>query len=100
MTGPCLIVRIKMGSRSPFGDLSTAWVVDPKSGEKIACIKPQDKLKNASGIRRFLSPAPEPVLIPENADPIPPLLKQILSDYAVTGLPPAYIPKEGKSDEQ
>ena len=81
-------------------DLSTAWVVDPKSGEKLARINPQDKLKNASGSRRLFSASPEPLLTSENADPIPPLLKQILSDYAASGLPPAYIPKEGKSDEQ
>jgi len=81
-------------------DLSTAWVVDPKSGEKLARVNPQDKLKNASGIRRLFSPAPEPLLTTENTDPIPPLLKQILSDYAASGLPPAYIPKKGKSDEQ
>jgi hypothetical protein len=27
-------------------------------------------------------------------DPLPPLLRKILSDYAATGLPPAYVPKE------
>jgi transposase InsO family protein len=81
-------------------DLSTAWVVDPKSGEKLTRINPQDKLKNANGSRRLFSASPEPLLTSENADPIPPLLKQILSDYAASGLPPAYIPKEGKSDEQ
>lgn len=83
-------------------DLSTAWVVDPKSGEKLARISPQDKLKNASGRRRLFCASSEqpPLSISENTDPIPPLLKQILSDYAASGLPPAYIPKEGKSNEQ
>jgi hypothetical protein len=81
-------------------DLSTAWVVDPKSQEKLARINPQDKLKNANGGRRLFSPLPEPLLTSENTDPIPPLLKQILSNYAASGLPPAYIPKEGKSNEQ
>ena len=81
-------------------DLSTAWVVDPKSQEKLARINPQDKLKNANGGRRLFSPLPEPLLTSENTDLIQPLLKQILSNYAASGLPPAYIPKEGKSNEQ
>jgi putative transposase len=40
----------------------------------------------------------------ETRDPIPPLLGKLLADYAATGLPPAYIPKDeartGDREEQ
>ncbi|MDP2971374.1 MAG: DDE-type integrase/transposase/recombinase [Deltaproteobacteria bacterium] len=85
--------------RYPSWDLSTAWLVDPKSGQKLERILPQDKLKNAGGKRRMLPPVPGPPA-PETTEPIPPLLRKILSDYAATGLPPAYLPKEGKANEQ
>lgn len=79
-------------------DLSTAWVVDARTGQALARITPQDKIKNASGIRRALAPKVDPLPPAENPDPIPPLLRRILADYAATGLPPAYIPKEEKTD--
>jgi hypothetical protein len=33
-------------------------------------------------------------VVEDDSDPIPPLLRKLLADYAATGLPPAYIPKE------
>lgn len=30
----------------------------------------------------------------DDSNPIPPLLRKILADYAATGLAPAYLPKE------
>jgi hypothetical protein len=59
-------------------------------------IYPQDKAKNAHGYRRTLKSVSEhnASLAETVSDPIPPLLREILSDYAATGLPPAYLPKE------
>ena len=76
-------------------DLSRAWVVDPRSDEVIAEIRPIDKEKNAALGRRVREPVAghEPVPAPDE-DPIPPLLRKLLSDYAATGLPPAYLPKD------
>jgi transposase InsO family protein len=77
-------------------DLSRVYLVDPTTGNLLATIYPQDKAKNANGYRRTLQPSSAQVL-PEadsDADPIPPLLRKLLADYAQTGLPPAYIPKE------
>ena len=35
------------------------------------------------------------------ADPLPPLMRKLLADYAATGLSPAYLPKdETKNDEK
>ena len=77
-------------------DLSMAYLVDPRSKKPLARIYPQDKIKNSQGYRRTLQPAAgqtHPV-VEDDSDPIPPLLRKLLADYAATGLPPAYIPKE------
>lgn len=83
-------------------DLSVAFLVDGKTGELLSCIYPQDKLKNAAGFRRQKE-LPKEVIPPrEPRDPIPPLLGKLLQDYAATGLPPAYIPKDeaGTHDQE
>lgn len=79
-------------------DLSRAFIVDHRTGALLARIHPQDKKKNADGIRRALQPAyVSTVPVTEgDRDPVPPLLKKLLADYAATGLPPAYLPKEEK----
>lgn len=72
-------------------DLSSAYLVDPKTDHMLAKIFPQDKQKNADGCRK---PRKMPASIPPLAkptDPIPPLLRKILTDYAASGLPPAYL---------
>lgn len=78
-------------------NLSMAYLIDGKTGDNIGKIFPQDKTKNAGGQRRTLEPVST---ITESDDSnisetetIPPLLRKLLSDYAATGLPPAYVPK-------
>jgi len=78
-------------------DLSVAYVVDERDGTLLARIYPIDKEKNFNRQRRPLAPlSPNTDLeIPEiNTDPIPPLMRKYLADYAATGLPPAYLPKD------
>ena len=77
-------------------DLSMAYLVDPRSKKPLARIYPQDKIKNSQGYRRTLQPAAGQThtQVEDDSDPIPPLLRKLLADYAATGLPPAYIPKE------
>lgn len=77
-------------------DLSVAYLVDKRSGKLLCTIFPQDKVKNANQHRRRLEQAPVPVMESKKDDsnPIPPLLRKILADYAATGLAPAYLPKE------
>lgn len=82
-------------------DLSVAYLVDSKGGRLITEIYPQDKTKNSSAVRRAITPdASAPSSTLSQTEPIPPLLRRLLADYAATGLPPAYIPKdeEDKSD--
>jgi len=78
-------------------DLSVAYVVGPKDSRLITEIYPQDKTKNSSGTRRAVAPdAPSPPPDSRQTEVIPPLLRRLLADYAATGLPPAYIPKDEK----
>lgn len=79
-------------------DLSVAWVVDSRTEDAtvLAKVHPLDKEANARRGRRGLEPvldaaAPTP---PPSNDPVPPLLRKLMADYAATGLPPAYLPKD------
>jgi|APSaa5957512622_1039677.scaffolds.fasta_scaffold17448_3 transposase InsO family protein len=81
--------------RAPSWDKSRMTLVDPDTDAPLARLLPQDKAKNASGKRRIISQenTPKPV-IKSKDDPMPALLRKWLADYAATGLPPAYLPKE------
>lgn len=85
----------------PGWDTSEVVVVDATSGLPLARLLPQDKEKNASGHRRPHEPLPD-ALPPGTAsaacDPLPALLTQWLADYAATGLPPAYQPREEREE--
>ena len=60
-------------------------------------MRPLDKAANADALRRRLDPAAtRPSAMP--ATGIAPLLKQMIADYAATGLPPAYLPTAEKDD--
>ena len=81
--------------RAPGWDKSQMALVDPDTDAPLARLLPQDKTKNASGKRRLIQPdgnaaAPGP----STHRPLPALLRKWMADYAATGLPPAYIPKE------
>lgn len=86
----------KLHVRYQSWDLTSAYLVDERNGNILARIYPQDKIKNAQGHRRALQPIVEdmPTASQTNCDPLPPLLRKLMADYAATGLPPAYIPKE------
>jgi putative transposase len=85
----------KLYIRYQSWDLSRAWLVDARTDNMLSCIYPQDKIKNADGHRRAMESVGQMATNPvTDLDPIPPLLRKILSDFAATGLPPAYIPKK------
>ncbi len=79
-------------------DLSSIWLVEPHTNTILTLIYPQDKSENASGMRRVLGTTVEQN---RNEEPvstgIAPLLKELMAEYAATGLPPAYLPK-GESE--
>ena len=74
-------------------------MVDGRTGQLLSYLKAVDKTENARGIRRSL----EDVHLPEsNESPsreIPALLRQYISDYAATGLPPGYLPFKSEQKE-
>ena len=71
-------------------DMSYVHLVCPNTGHRLCQVTPLDKAKNASGERRQLElPHLEPLPTPSG---IAPLLKQLMAEYAATGLPPAYVP--------
>jgi hypothetical protein len=65
--------------------------MDPRAGQILCAIRPVDKAANASGQRKRLEPR---ALAPTARVPVgkAPLLKELLADYAASGLPPAYLP--------
>ncbi len=74
-------------------DLTTVHLVDERTGTVLCRLFPQDKTRNASGLRRPLDPVTaQPVVVP--AAGIAPLLAQLLERQAATGLPPPYLPKD------
>jgi transposase InsO family protein len=83
----------KVSLRFASWDLSRVYLCDRVTGAILCRLFPQDKNKNAEGLR---APRQSPLA---QADPTPPpsgvapLLQKIIRQYAATGLPPAYLPK-------
>jgi hypothetical protein len=81
--------------RAASWDLSHIYLADPKTGVVLCRLYPLDKHKNAEGHR-----APKASVAGTALTPVPPacapapLLQKLLRDYATTGLPPAYLPKD------
>lgn len=73
-------------------DLSRVDLIDARSGTVLCAVRPLDKVANADALRRRLD-TPSPTG-PMPAAGIAPLLKQMIADYAATGLPPAYLPTD------
>lgn len=73
-------------------DLSSVDLVDPRSGSHLVVILPLDKAANADGRRRVV-PSTTPASDPPPAG-IAPHLRLLMADYAATGMPPAYLPKD------
>jgi hypothetical protein len=74
-------------------DLSSVELVDPRTGVHLATLLPLDKAKNADRKRRVLPEAASPPLASPKPPGIAPLLRELMAEYAATGLPPAYLPK-------
>jgi transposase InsO family protein len=76
-------------------NLRHVYLSDPKSGAILGRLYPLDKTKNAQGQRAAKSSPPAPSTGPAPAPAtMAPLLQKLIKDYATTGLPPAYLPKD------
>lgn len=77
-------------------DLSSVDLVDPRTGAHLCALLPLDKQKNSDQRRRaLLVPEPHTPIAPAAAPAgIAPRLRELMAEYAATGLPPAYLPKD------
>jgi transposase InsO family protein len=81
-------------------DLSHVHLVDERTGAVLCRLFPQNIAQNASGLRRTRYPdAKEPPAASPDTD-IPPLLKKLLKDQSDSGLPPAYLPKDERPNDE
>ena len=74
-------------------DLSSVDLVDPRAGTHLATLLPLDKVKNADRARRVLPEVASTPAASRKPAGIAPLLRELMAEYAATGLPPAYLPR-------
>lgn len=76
-------------------DLRHVDMVDGRTDTVLCRLFPVDKAQNADGRRRALQPLPEDLGGPVEPPPsgMAPLLRELMTEYSATGLPPAYLPK-------
>lgn len=79
-------------------DLSTIDLVDGRSGAHLCTLYPLDKHKNADRVRKVIAEIEDPAPPPEPCG-IAPRLRELMAEYAATGLPPAYLPKHDLESE-
>lgn len=79
-------------------DLSSILLWDPRGDQVLCTLWPQDRVQNAEGHRALREPlAQAGPAIPAAAlcaPPLAPLLALRVAQYAATGAPPAYLPKD------
>lgn len=87
-------------------NLGGVHLVDPRTDTLLAPIYPIDKARNADGRRRVLEPEPVTPAARTLDTPSPgptgemaPLLRKLMTDYAATGIPPAYLPQKPLTEE-
>jgi putative transposase len=81
-------------------DLTHVCLLDDRTGQVLCRLYPQDKTQNASGLRRALDPLTNESVPVKPATGIPPLLAELMTQQASSGLPPAYLPKDDLPDEE
>ena len=86
----------KVTVRYAIWDLSYVYLTDGRSGQVLTRLYPQDKHKNADGRRRSKAAIVEHsnTAVEPPSGEMAPLLGKLIADYAATGLPPAYLPKD------
>ena len=84
---------LRMTVRVARWDLSCVELVDPRHGTHLATLYPIDKERNADRQRRAL-PSTAVTSTATEEPPVTgpaPLLRQLMTEYAATGMPPAFV---------
>ena len=79
-------------------DLSHVHLVDPRTGTHLATLLPIDKIKNGDRMRRALLEVAAPPAPSRTPAGLAPLLRELMAEYAATGLPPAYLPRNESAE--
>jgi len=77
-------------------DLSCVDLCDERHGTLLCSVVPLDKAANADGRRRVRearAPAGDASAPASEPEAIAPRLRELMAQYAATGLPPAYLPR-------
>lgn len=90
----------RLSFRYAAWDLSRVYLAEDRTGQILCRIYPQDKRKNADARRRSKEPAVAGAAPATAAPGLAPLLRKLIADYAATGLPPAYLPKDDIQEER
>ena len=81
-------------------NLANVYLADDRTGQILCAIFPQDKRKNADALRRSKEPLTDRFEPAAGTGEMAPLLRKLIADYAATGLPPAYLPKDESIEER
>jgi putative transposase len=73
-------------------DSSLVYIIDSKTGKKLADIYPVDKVKNANQKRRLRGEKSVIKVSESPSNEVPALLKKYMEQYQESGLPMAYLP--------
>jgi len=94
----CYRTLVRRTVRVARWGLTSVDLVNPHTGVQLATLLPLDKQRNADGQRRAIRIATERR---EGTAPsgIAPRLRELMREYAATGLPPAYVSKHDSVDE-
>jgi len=95
---------LKLTIRYARWDLSRMHIIDSRTQTALAPIYPLDRRKNAEGLRKKIGPptteTSSVITASVHEKAWPPLLENILAEYAATGLPAAYIPDSPTIEEE
>ncbi len=87
----------RLSVRYATWDLAAVHLVDDKSGAVLAPLYPLDRTRNGTQSRRLLAevaPLAGIAAPPTRPPQMAPLLRQLITAYDASGLPPAYVPKD------
>jgi putative transposase len=91
----------RLSVRAASWDLSQVHLAEPKTGAILCRLFPLDKQKNAQGERAAKgSPVDKPAAaVSATPSSMAPLLQKLIQQYAITGLPLAYLPKQQSNSD-